>query len=627
MYNLSFMEEIEEGMKSLLAKRDRYVNIKTLELKIQEEIKKIYFESEKIEDKESNEYKELIEQARNVKERYYNLHSILEKEEKRFENIKQYILRQLKINKAILEKYRDVNDDKDINYIKGKPDEFDIKKVEQRLVEVSGKMELNDISAEETKNMNPEELKKVKEAKEQYLNNKKEFEKLTKIKYVSLLGKETPKKRIFQYESAIAEIEKNFSIENIEDVISKLEVTLGIEKQRPQIKFNAKTHTYTYIDERGKETSFPDMFEKEQNGKYKSKLTDLNKKSTIQYAKEKGLSRRQIKAIDYNVINILGTKNPNLMDNYLEAIKEGKEADFDIEYDLRIKGIKKEEKLDRKILRTIKNVANKQRAKGMANVIKDKSRGKLYGILTALGVSGLIGGYKVGLQMGAPVNEKTNTEATLENDNTKTDNNIRENSDISGKDDEMLQNSKLQKEENDKKTNISLKNKEETTIESKTDGEINFDDYVKISKGAMLFRNSTDWMRMKNGLNANERVQIKNSSSDKLYKITKIAYCSPDGTVVAIDAGQDLEETLKAKGLDRSFIEDENTIVMYHTVAEGIAQWVNEDDVEKAKVEVDKLGNVVDKTEEQKIVDEAVEKLNDTKQQASTIKDDENKER
>ena len=44
---------------------------------------------------------------------------------------------------------------------------------------------------------------------------------------------------------------------------------------------------------------------------------------------------------------------------------------------------------------------------------------------------------------------------------------------------------------------------------------------------------------------------------------------------------------------------------MYHTVSNGIAQWVSAEDVEKYELKVDKLGNRIEKTDEEKEVDNA----------------------
>lgn len=580
----------------------------------------------------------MFEKGKNAQVRLNNLNKLLKEEESKFESVKQYLLKNLKINKAIIEKYKDLDDDKDIKDFKKGLQEYSIKEelLDQKLVELSEKLKFNDLSADEIKAMAPEKRKKVNEAREQYLNNKKQFEKYQKIKYASLVRNETPKNRIFQYESAIADIEKNFSIENIEDVMTRLEETLKIEKQRPQFIFDEKTHLYTYIDERGKAHEY-DYFEKGENGEYKSTLTDTFVKTAIESLKARGLSRKQIKTVDMFLLKtLIDTGRDDLYENYLQSIKDGKKTKFDLKY-LFTKEIEKDEKIDKKDFNKILNSARKQEKQGIATIVKEKKKNRLFKERNDAKTSGarswgkriraafLTLGFGTTLFAGAkylnPSNEeKTVTEDTKENlDDIIKQNNIKENSNISENTNKKEQNVNLNNTKNNEdKADINLEEDREVKLEN----EMKPGDYAKISESAMIFKDPTDWIRMKNGLNANEKVQIKNSSSDKMYKVTKIGYYSPTGEFVTIEVGQNLEEVLKAKGLDESFIEDENTVVMYHTVAEGIAQWVNADDVEKVEVRTDKFGNVVDKTEEQKIVDEAMENYyrqqSTTKQQTKT---------
>ena len=631
MYKLNFIEKVEKEMQSLLARKDKYMTIKTQMLQIQEDIKKMYSEAKNIKNKDSKEYLDLIEKAKTAEKRHNNLYKLLKTEEERFEKIKQYILKNLKINKAIIEKYKDAEDDKDIKEFKKGLQKYNYKEdlVDQKMVELSEKLKFNDLSADEIKSMDPEKRKKINEAKEQYLNNRKQFEKHEKIKYVILLGNDTAKNRIFQYESAIADIEKNFSIENIEETITRLEETLKIEKQRPEFIFDEKTHLYKYIDERGKTYEY-DYFKKEENGKYKSKLTDTFVKTADDSLKAKGLSKRQIKTLDKFLLRaLMESGRDDLYEDYIQSIKDGKEPKFNLKY-VTTKEIEKEEKIDKKDLNKIINSAKKQEKLGIATIVKEKKKNKLFKGRDKTKVSGtrslgkriraalLTLGFGATIFAGAkylnPANEneitKEESNGTLENN--KDNLNINKNVDKTEQKDNV---NNTQKDEERDNTDSEQENKE-------TENEMTPGDYAKISERAMLFRDPTDWIRMKNGLNANEKVQIKNSSSDKLYKITKIGYYSPTGEFITIEAGQNLENSLKEKGLDKSFIEDENTVVMYHTVAEGIAQWVNADDVEKVEVRVDKFGNVVDKTEEQKIVDEAMEhyyeQYNTTKQQTTS---------
>ena len=64
---------------------------------------------------------------------------------------------------------------------------------------------------------------------------------------------------------------------------------------------------------------------------------------------------------------------------------------------------------------------------------------------------------------------------------------------------------------------------------------------------------------------------------------------------------------MQEKGLDKSFLEDAGTTKMCHVVADGIAQWVNAEDVELANFKVEDRENIAEKKQEVKDVDKAFE--------------------
>ncbi len=608
MYNLYFIEEIQKGMKRLLDRRDEYNQYKNEALSLKEVFDEKVKVAKQVKDKNSEQYKNLVQEINELKEKMFKIAELGEKKEKQFDKLKQYILEELKNNKNILEKYKD-SEDIVIEEFKDKVGEFDTekrRKLEENISNLQQKLKLNNLSPEEIRQMNREEQAKVNEIREEYLNNSKKLEKYEKLKYVALLGNDLPENRIMQYEKAIEDIENEFSIENIENVISKLEQTLDIEKQKAQIKFNLESNTYTYIDERGKKHSIAEAFV-EEDGVYKSILEPEDIETTKIYAKLEGLSKKQIDMIDYNLVECL-MPYPKVLDNYFETIKRG-EPVLNIEYNF--EGDNK--KFDKNTIKQLQKVAKKQEKIGIATRINknktklkniiNKTRVKVAGFFAIAGLS-TIAGY-----IGGSIHASANT---LSETNEKTEQ--------TSENDKLIDNSKVPSKDNkdvNKDVNKNV-NKDEIQIQEqkvKEENEIKVGDYGKIPQGAMLFSDPTDWLRIKNGLNANEKVVMKGSDKDKLYKIEKEGYYSLEGEFVVLKEGQDLEEVLKEKGLDSKFIKDKDTINMYHVIADGIAQWVSADDFKKENVKVDKLGNIVGKTEEQKEIDEAMERYNKQKQE------------
>lgn len=243
-----------------------------------------------------------------------------------------------------------------------------------------------------------EDLEKKLEAVKEYVkmklkSNKEILEKYKGIQnnankedFLQLLGERTAEERILQCEKAIEWLEKDYTADRFEEMYTTFEKILGIQKQKPQVKFEAKPHIYTYIDELGNEIEY-DFFEK--NLMLSDKFKSENIQPIIHMAKEKGLTNKQIRKIDLYIASILEQDNLELFNNYIEAIKKSEEIKFIISYDLRTDGIKKEDMLIKKELNKIKKYAIRQKTLGIATVIRDES--KLMSIIRFLKVYPIIG--------------------------------------------------------------------------------------------------------------------------------------------------------------------------------------------------------------------------------------------
>ncbi len=363
------------------------------------------------------------------------------------------------------------------------------------------------------------------------------------------------------------------------------------KSHRIMVKFDIKTGKYIYIDENGKKT-YCNAFE-EKEGKYIDCIPKETKKKIIEFSMKKGLTKKQAKKLDDKICAVLKLKNPELLNKYIESVKEDEEFDkgFDIVYDLRKRKQKIEQKIGYRNLRNIMKKAKAHSKLGIAEVLKDKSRTLLYGLLGGTALTAIGSG-----TLNNNLNKDQNQEQPLENVEIL-DNGILKN--------DIIDNSNVSKEKEQEKDNINKEQQEKLNDEKNS--ELKNGDYVKISKSAMLFANPSDLLRIKQGVNANERIYIKNSSLDKLYKVDKIEYLLPNGDAVVIGKDENLEDVLAKKGLDKSSIENKDVIKVCHTIAEGVAQWVETDEIEKVELKVDKLGNVVEKTEEEKALDEAME--------------------
>lgn len=221
---------------------------------------------------------------------------------------------------------------------------------------------------EEVKEYVKIKLKSNKEVLEKYNNTVDKED-----KYIKLLGGKTAQERILQFEKALKWLEEDYRIDKFQEIYTVFEKILGIERQKPQIKFEAKTAIYSYIDELGNEMKY-DFFDRTKDGKLNSEINDIYLQSIVNIAKERGLSNRQIKKIDLYIATILEKENLDMFYNYIEVIKNDQEMKFIISYDLRTDRMRKEDILTKEELNKIKKYAMRQKLIGIANILRDKSR-------------------------------------------------------------------------------------------------------------------------------------------------------------------------------------------------------------------------------------------------------------
>lgn len=377
------------------------------------------------------------------------------------------------------------------------------------------------------------------------------------------------------------------------------------DKKRPKLEFFVNTGYWLYVDENG-DTFTVDLYDKDKKGKFKSCIKDEHIEEVKTYImKEFGLTGYQVDDVDMQLWRVLGeTNNIELRDKYIQAIKDGNKTDkgFDLIYDLQTKGKKAgRRKLDRKSKKQqIKN-ANRHEKLGLAKVMRDKklSLGKILGglaiggaaILTAIG----IGSHKPEKLGPAQITPKVEEGSRDNKDNVNKD--FQKNK----KDNKDNTLDRQQKDGSDIKVRAKI-----TDVDENEKLDARCGDFVKVQSGSLLYVDPTDSINISLGKQPTQKIQVKSANyADDLYKVSMEGYYSPDGKSVCIDEGMDIDEALKEKGLDRSYLEDENTTKMYHVVSKGVAQWVDADAVEKFDREVDRLGNPIEKTDEEKDVEDA----------------------
>lgn len=371
-------------------------------------------------------------------------------------------------------------------------------------------------------------------------------------------------------------------------------------KVRPKLEFFINTGYWLYVDENG-DSFTVDLYDKDKKGKLKSCIKDENVEEVKLYImKEFGLTGYQVENVDMQLWRVLiETDNLELRDKYIQSIKDGNKTDkgFDLTYNLQTKGKKTERrKLDRKSKKQQKKNAKRHEELGLAKIIRDKRVNlKIVGLIAgAVAAVAAIGTGIKTLKLGPAQNQSVRENNSDNNKDKLNEKHYHEQ--VNDRVDEQKQNHEDRKIDDVKITEMG----------ENEDLGVHCGDFVKVQSGSILYVDPTDSINISQGKQPTQKIQVKSvNSADRLYKVSMEGYYSPDGKSVCIEEGKGIEEALKEKGLDKSYIEDENTTKMYHVVSNGVAQWVDAEAVQKSDRQFDRLGNAIDKTDEEKAVEEA----------------------
>lgn len=276
---------------------------------------------------------------------------------------------------------------------------------------------------------------------------------------------------------------------------------------------------------------------------------------------------------------------------------------------------------------------------GIAKTLFKKTRAKLYGLLAALGISvGLIGGTTVKYlneaqdkqQNQSDTETETNVDdleiisddgiITIYGDKNAQDKQtepqvepIIENDVVQDEQSEIQEETEIVQEKNEINNNTKIN-------ETKQEKDVRVSGYATVRLGANLYDDPFDAVKVQLQKEPNSNIVVKSIGENRVYKVTHEGLYCPDGTFISITEG-DLKSAMEQKGMDTSILENIDTEElekqgykrMLHVVAEGIAQWVEEGDT----LQVDRLGNRIEKTSTEKAQDDMIrnKQLNQSKTQ------------
>lgn len=381
------------------------------------------------------------------------------------------------------------------------------------------------------------------------------------------------------------------------------------QNTKVDINFDIATGKYIYRDNKGNKKALKIV---DENGE--EVFNEAMKKRIRDELVKQGVGEKEASKSDPYIYSILKRMNPEKMSEYVDALKDiSKDIEnLDIRYNLKTKenGKKRVKTVDLNFAqrRNIRKRANWMKKEGLASVLKDKSRAKIYGILAALGLSSAAG---LGVKLLEDNNKKENVMEYYDETNGTTDPAIIINPEPTTTPTQKQKQTPtstpipITNEKDEYKTEYTQLDKDE--IDEK---DVKVGGYVTIDLGAHLYRDPFDAIKEKLQQEPNEKVVVKSKNGDKVYKVTRQGIYCEDGRRME-GSNEEIEAILKGQEISYE--------KMIHIESEGIAEWVKEDDVGEV-LEFDKMGNRISKTKVEKRTEEA--QRADNVNQKEVAKDD-----
>ena len=252
---MDLINEYEKEIKELKKQKESIEKLseQSANLKVERDKKKQ--ELDKIQDYKSAFYEDL---SKEYSEKDSEFATSLAHEELAKRNLKRNLEeKKSKILNELEEKLAKIEKNRNSEFANLKQDE--VKKLTEEKKKLEEELKLNDVTKEEWLKLPREEQIKVNHAKEQYLNNKHRLEDIEpKLEIANLYEGKTPVEKYTEIKEKIGVIDKEFTLENLDNLVGKLnqkESKENLEKDweeeiKENEKFDRKNAIRKDLDER-----------------------------------------------------------------------------------------------------------------------------------------------------------------------------------------------------------------------------------------------------------------------------------------------------------------------------------------------------------------------------------------
>ena len=316
--------EFGNEIKGLKAQKENINVMNENNEKLLKEIKAKEEEMKQIQDSKSVFYQDIYQEYKEKDDKFKVLiskrMSAERMLEKNIEKIKQEKIAKLK------EELKSVEENRKSEFVNINSKEAEKLRSEKK--ELQEQIKLNDITKVEFENMPYEEQGKVRKAKEQILNNKHKLQEIdSKLKIVDLYKGKKPLERYKEINNEIDTINREFTLENLDNLIGKWEAKENKEKLEQTNSIRADLDART---EKAIENSKKRIFEEKSENV--SEVETKNYFNGIDKIKKSSIIGIEIKE-GSNIINITtknenGEKQTSKIEKKIETILKNKKTIF-----------------------------------------------------------------------------------------------------------------------------------------------------------------------------------------------------------------------------------------------------------------------------------------------------------
>lgn len=342
---MDLINEYEKEIKELKKQKESIEKLseQSANLKVERDKKKQ--ELDKIQDYKSAFYEDL---SKEYSEKDSEFAASLAHEELAKRNLKRNLEeKKSEILNGLETKLVKVEENRNNEFAKMEQDE--VKKLTEEKKKLEEELKLNDVTKEEWLKLPREEQIKVNHAKEQYLNNKHRLEAIEpKLEIANLYEGKTPVEKYTEIKEKMSVIDKEFTLENLDNLVEKLNQKESKEKFekdweeaiKENEEFDKRKAVRKDLDERTEraiENNKKEILGENSGNTNGSKTTRTKEELIKQFENSSNSQKDSIVGIEIkegsNIINITtknedGKKQTNKIENKMEEILKDKKRIF-----------------------------------------------------------------------------------------------------------------------------------------------------------------------------------------------------------------------------------------------------------------------------------------------------------